>query len=241
MKFGRNKGKSIKDQFVLSVGDEGAIFCYFADGKLNNKFYIDSPASPDIKLIEKLLDTYKSTPVYLLVDVIEQNYSQQVLPPVSSFGIRQQVSRRIKRDFQPNDFTNVFFLNRSKEGRKDWNFLFISLANSDPFAKWLEIVLNHENPFMGVYLLPLESTKLIEDIDNKILEAPSGEWELLVLHNKVGGFRIVAFKNGKLIFTRLAQNLIGDNIPEIIVGNMEQEISNTVEYLRRLTFKGERR
>jgi len=238
MKFKLTSGK-LKNQFVLSIGDEGAIFCHFDDGKLVNKLFIESPVSPDIALIEKLMSSYKKTPVYVLVDVIEQNYSQQVLPPVSSFGIRQQVQRRVKRDFQPNDFNNVLFIDRMKEGRKDWNFLFISLANSDPFAKWLEVILNQDNYFKGVYLLPLEVTKLVQDINKATLDTRKSEWELLVLHNKIGGFRIVAFKNGKLIFTRLAQNLIGDNIPDIIVGNMEQEISNTVEYLKHLAFKGE--
>ncbi len=237
LKFG--KGKSVKNQFVLSVGDEGAIFSYFEKGRLANKLYADSPQSHDIKLIEKLMATYPKTPVAVLVDVIEQNYSQQVLPPVSSFGIRQQVQRRVKRDLQANDFNNVLLLNRAKEGRKEWNFLFISLANSDPFAKWLEVILNQNNPFAGVYLLPLESTTLQAALNKSALNSKVTEWELLVLHNKVGGFRIIAFKEGKLIFTRLAQNLVGDNIPDIIVGNMEQEISNTVEYLKRMAFKNE--
>ncbi len=239
MDLRKKKGKAIKNQFVLSVGDEGAILCHYHDGSLANRFFVDSPYSPDVKLIEKLTSTYPKSPISILVDVIEQNYSQQVLPPVSSWGVKQQVKRRIKRDFQPNDLNNTLLLERSKEGRRDWNFLFISLANSDPFAKWLEIVLAQKNDFKGVFLLPIEATEFTKDLYSVSLKENQGEWKLLVLHNKVGGFRIVAFKNGKLIFTRLAQNLIGDNIAEIVVGNMEQEISNTVEYLKRLAFKGE--
>ena len=239
MNFKLKKNKDVKDQFILSIGDEGAVFSHFDDGKLANKLFVESPLAPDIGLIEKLMAAYPKVPVHILVDVIEQNYSQQVLPPVSSLGIRQQIQRRMKRDFQPNDLNNVYPLGRSKEGRKDWNFLFISLANADPFAKWLDFVLRQNNDFKGVYLLPVEAMRLIGDIGKVSMDPKKSEWELLVLHNKVGGFRITAFKNGKLIFTRLALNLIGDNVAEIIVGNMEQEIFNTVEYLRRLTFKGE--
>ena len=236
------KGKArarIKNQFILSVGDEGAILTHFQDGKLANKLFVDSPVSPDVKLMERLLTAYPRLPVYMLVDVIEQNYSQQVLPPVSSFSIKAQINRRLKRDFQPNDLNNVLPLGRNKEGRKDWNFLFISLANTAPFSKWLEIALSYKNKFGGVYLVPVEAMKFGGDLEKVTPGQDKTEWELFVFHNKISGLRIVALKNGKLAFTRLAQNLVGDNIAEIIVGNMEQEISNTVEYLKRLGFKGE--
>jgi hypothetical protein len=241
MKLNQKVGKkrSVKDQFVLSVGDDGAILSFFKGGKLENRIFIDSPASEDIKILEKLFITYSNIPIVMLVDVIEQTYSQQVLPPVSPLGIRQQIQKRIKRDFQPNDLSNVLPLGRSKEGRKDWNFLFVSLASTDPFAKWMEFALAQKNKFKGVYLLPVESVRLCHDLNRESPGEEPHEWELLVLHNKIGGFRIVVVKNGKMVFTRLAQNLIGDNIPDIIVGNLEQEVANTVEYLKRLAFKGE--
>ena len=239
MKLKGKKKANIKNQFVINVGDEGAILSHFMDGKLANKLFVDSPASTDVKLMERLLTAYPRLPVYVLVDVIEQNYSQQVLPPVSSFSLKAQIERRLKRDFQPNDLNNVLPLGRNKEGRKDWNFLFISLANTAPFSKWLELILTNKNRFGGVYLLPVEAMKLGGDLDKASPEAEKTEWELFVLHNKISGLRIVALKNGKLAFTRLAQNLVGDNIAEIIVGNMEQEISNTVEYLKRMGFRNE--
>lgn len=239
MEFKLTRGNPVKNQFVLSVGDEGAVLTHFDDGVLANKLYMETVNSEEVKLMEKLTATYPKSPIYILVDVTEQNYSQQVLPPVSSLGIRQQIKRRMKRDFQPTDLNNVLPLGRSKEGRKDWNFLFVSLSNNEPFASWLNLVLNLSNDFKGVYLLPIESMKFISSLNKSTPQLKTHEWELLILHNKTGGFRIVAFKNGKIIFTRLAQNLSGDNLPDIIVGNMEQEIFNTVEYLKRFTFKNE--
>jgi hypothetical protein len=233
------KPKKIKDQFVLVVGDDGAILCHYMTGKLANRIFVDNPASEDTKLISRLLDTYPKLPLTMLVDVIEQNYTQQVLPPVSKFSVQTQVKRRMKRDMHPNDLNNFLFISQQKEGRKDWNFLFISLANTDPFAKWLSFVLQHKNTFKGTYLLPVESGLFSAELTKYTVDANVSEWELLVLHNKTGGFRIVSFRNGKLVFTRLAQNLIGDNIPEVVVGNLEHEIGNTVEYLKRLGFRSE--
>ncbi len=238
MKLKTKRRKKIKSQFVLSVGDEGAILCFYKGGKLENRIFVDSPLSPDIKLLEKLLGTYQKIPIRILVDVMEQNYSQQFLPPVSPIGIKQQVNRKLKRDFQPTDLNNVLPLGRSSQGRRDWSFLFISLANVEPFSRWFEFVLSQKNKFAGVYLLPIESSKLIAQLRGSGADSKT-EWEVLVMHNKIGGFRIVVLRSGKLVFTRLAQNLIGDNISDIVVGNLEQEIANTVEYLRRLGFKGE--
>ena len=233
------KTKKVKNQFVMNIGDEGVIFTHFEGGKLANRMFLENVNVGDVKIVEKLFNTYPKSPIYLLVDVLDQTYSQQLLPPVSKFGVKQQVNRRLKRDFQVTDFNNVMPLGRSTEGRKDWNYLFISLANTEPFSKWLEFVLNQKNYYGGVYLLPVESIGLIKDLKIGEVSTKKNEWEILVLHNKTGGFRITAFRNEKLVLTRLAQNMVGENIPEVIVGNMEQEISNTVEYLKRLAFKGE--
>lgn len=232
------KDRSIKNQFVLTVGDEGAILAHYNRGRLENRLYVDSPYAEEVKLMQKLVSAYPKTPISMLVDVIEQNYMQQALPPVSKMAVKKQVDRRIEKEFQPDDMNNYLSLGRSKEGRKDWNILLVSLANSDPFAKWLEFALNQKNDFKGVYLLPIESQMMIADL-SKVTGKLSSGWELLLLDNKVGGFRIIALYDGQLVFTRLAQQLAGNNVPDVIVGNMEQEISNTVEYLKRLGFKSE--
>ncbi len=58
---------------------------------------------------------------------------------------------------------------------------------------------------------------------------------MLVSHHKVGGFRQVVLRGGRLIFTRLAQS-VEDSNPEVIAGSVEQEILNTIEYLKRLSY-----
>lgn len=235
------KIKKIKNQFVLVVGDDGAILCHYLENRLSSRIFVDSPLSEDVKLFAKLLSSYPNHPVTILVDVIEQNYIQQVLPPVSSIGLVSQIERRMKRDLRAEDLNNFLISGRQKDGRKDWNVLFISLANVDPFSKWMELILKQTNKFDGVYLLPVESVKLMEEMRKQYSspDHPNAEWEILLFHNKTGGFRIVAFKSGQLVFARLAQNLIGESIPEVVVGNLEQEIQNTFEYLKRLGFRGD--
>lgn len=66
-------------------------------------------------------------------------------------------------------------------------------------------------------------------------QGEKSQWQILVCHNKIGGFRQVVLKNGKLIFTRLTQAM-NDLQPEVLAGNVEQEILNTIEYLKRLSY-----
>ncbi len=236
-----NKGgtRKIKNQFVIVIGDDGAILCHYVNNQLSSRVFVDSPNSEEVKLFEKLLASYPNHPVTLLVDVMEQSYTQQVLPPVSSIGLVPQIQRRMKRDLRENDLNNFIVTGRSTDGRKDWNVLFISLANSEPFSKWLDFILGQKNKFGGVYLLPVESVKLVQDLKVRLTDTVAPEWEIVLLHNKTGGFRIITYRNEKLVFARLAQNLIGENIPEVVVGNLEQEIQNTFEYLKRLGFRTE--
>jgi hypothetical protein len=55
------------------------------------------------------------------------------------------------------------------------------------------------------------------------------------MHNKTGGFRQVVLRDNKLVFTRMAQYSPNEK-PSVMAGNVEQEIKNTIEYLKRLSF-----
>ncbi|MBS0235727.1 MAG: hypothetical protein JSS50_00130 [Proteobacteria bacterium] len=63
-------------------------------------------------------------------------------------------------------------------------------------------------------------------------------WDILMLNNKTGGVRQVAYQNNRVVFTRLLNN-IADSNPDVVAGNIEQELNNAMEYLRRLSLKPE--
>jgi len=52
---------------------------------------------------------------------------------------------------------------------------------------------------------------------------------------RVGGFRQVVFRDGKIIFTRISQAASAQS-PDAIGVNISQEIVNTLEYIRRIGF-----
>ena len=274
-------------RFVLLIGDEGAILVFIEDGAVSRRLFAPAPDAEQMDTIIKLFETHPEAPLYVLVDMIDQSYVRHSLPPVTPLGLNKLVQRRLDRDFSKEDIKGALNLGRETEGRKDWNFLLISLAHSETLKAWLETLYDLPNHLVGIYLVPVECEYIIQQLDqamagehaplkslapppqalaeeskepeptkkkspsllSKLPDLPflpktSGngaeqndkpQWQILVSHNKVGGFRQVVLRNGKLIFTRLTQS-VDDVQPEVAAGNVEQEVLNTIEYLKRLSF-----
>lgn len=231
-------------KFILNIGDEGGILTYMEGKAVVRRLFAPTPNYSDTKPFIELLQSNPKAPISMLVDVMDQSYVQHSLPPVSSLTINNLIKRKMERDFSDDDLRGALQIGREKEGRKDWKYLFVTLSNSPNLQSWMELVLEQENHFIGVYMLPVEAEDFIRRMQQAVTGRKPGkgkkdefasQWQLLVAHNKVGGFRQVVVKDGKLIFARLAQP-IGDNQPEVIAGNIEQEISVTIEYLKRLGY-----
>ena len=234
-------------KFVLIIGDEGGILSYIVGGKVERRLFAASANYSDSRAMLEALESDTKAPIYLLVDVMDQSYVQQSLPPVSALSISKLIKRKMDRDFAPDDLKGALQIGREKEGRRDWKYLFVTLSQSPQLQAWVDMILDLPNQFKGIYLLPVESENFMHLLRDAISgkkhkkgkpEEGESRWQLLVAHNKVGGFRQVVLRDGKLIFARLAQP-IGDSQAEVIAGSIEQEISVTVEYLKRLGYNDE--
>ena len=225
-----------KDRFVLFLGDDGAILVFVQDGKVVRRMYAPSAEKEHLTTLVELMKEHAKVPVYVLVDMIDQSYVRHTLPPVSPLSVNKLVQRRLERDFTPEDIKGALSLGRDTGARKEWNFLLISLGNSSQLQQWTSALFELPNRFMGVYLVPVEAQSMIMDMANHYIdEGNRSEWKILVSHDKVSGFRQVVLKDGQLIFTRLTQST-SETSPEVTAGNIEQEVLNTIEYLRRLSY-----
>lgn len=243
--------------FILTIGDDGGILIYMEGKKVLRRMFSASPALDDVKHFDSLLRTDPQAPISILIDTMDQTYVHQTLPPVSPLSINKLIQRRLDRDFSASDIKGAIALGRSSEGRKEWNYLFISVANISPISDWIAFAIDHPNPFRGVFLLPVEAEHLLRKLlkvtpsgtvakkplitVSKPKETPTegpdapSRWQIIVSHHKVGGFRQIVFRDNKLMFTRLSQP-VGEALAEVIAGNIEQELVSTTEYLKRLAF-----
>lgn len=253
--------------FVLIVGDDGAVLLYMEKNRVLRRLYSPGLDPQDTQVFKELIATDTKAPMYVIADIMDQSYIPQSLPPVSALSVTQLINKRLERDFAPTDIRGAILLGRSDEGRRDWNYLFVSTPNIPPLSHWIDLVAELPNRMEGIYLLPVEAVNIIKrlweifskeksesadgkqkkkskslsftpDKKNASESPPRAEWRLLVSHNKVGGFRQVVTCNNQLVFTRLTQP-VGEVMPEVIAGNIEQEIANTIEYLRRLSFRND--
>lgn len=235
---GRLRPKGASPRLVVLVGDEGAIMVHLEGRKVIKRVFAPNPEPGSSRSITEWIESHPDLPVYVLLDVIDQNYVRHDLPPVSPLSVKKLVNRRLERDFAADDLKGALSLGRDGGTRRDWQYLLISVAQSPTLLAWFALLFELPNVFAGFYLMPVELQGFIREIaardPSSAAKAP--EWEILVTHNKVGGFRQVVLRGGKLIFTRLAQPL-GDTIPEVIAGNVEQEVQNTLEYIKRLSYQ----
>ncbi len=239
-KIRRGKKSSGAISFVIMIGDEGAILVQMQGNTVMHRLFASSPEPANVRGFDETLSDSPNAPITILFDMMDQSYVRQTLPPVSSFSVGKIIKRRLNKDFAPDDIKGYVLLDREKTGRKDWNYLMVSLANNTIIQKWLDFLMERSNPFRGMGLVPLETQSFIIAIEKAFAKAAGTakgvkplEWQILVSHNKVGGFRQVVLRDNKLVFTRMAQPF-GESLADVIAGNIEQEMINTLEYLKRL-------
>jgi len=232
----RNVAKGKK--FVFYIGDEGVILIYTDKNTVISRQFVPDASEQNLKELSRTLEENLTAPIVLVIDNMDQSYIQQSLPPVSSFSVQKLIKRRLDRDFGKNDIKGAIPLGRDTGGRKDWNFLMIALERSPQLTVWLNFVFDLPNRFQGIYLVSVETELVLKDLERAMGVSKAGtgsKWKFFVSHNKVGGFRQVVMRNGRIIFTRLAQP-VGESTPEVIAGNIEQEMITTMEYMKRIGY-----
>lgn len=227
-------------RFVLFLGDEGAILIHLKGQHVQSRQFVPDASQQNLREFKQTILKDPHAPLMLIVDNMDQSYVQQTLPPVSALSVNKLIKRRLERDFGVNDIKGAVLLGREKTGRKDWNFLMVALEKSPQLTVWLDFILDIPNRFLGIHLVSVETEILLKRLEQAIgipvsKEGNNDEWKFFVSHNKVGGFRQVILRGGRIIFTRLAQP-VGESSPEVIAGSIEQEMLSTIEYMKRLSF-----
>lgn len=223
-----------KKKFVLIIGDDGAILAFFNGLKVEKRLFAPSPALGDRKDINDLISRSPNIPVYVLIDTMEQSYTKQTLPAVSALAINKLVKKRLERDFASTDIKGALLFERDKTGRHDWIYMFASTPVTPAVGEWMDFIASLENKFAGIFMLPVETETFARRLNKHLKKEEIPQWQFIITHNKTGGFRQILLQKGRVVFTRLIRHG-KDNLPDIIAGNIEQEILNTIDYMRRLS------
>lgn len=162
------------------------------------------------------------TPAYLLADVIEEDFRHEFIPHLSGKNRREFIERKFEQHYRGTLFRQARMLHRLTDGRRDDAMLFSALTNPQLISLWLEILLSHRIPLVGIYSLPNISAPLIKHIGSDHI--------LLLSWEKHAGLRQTYFNKRQLHFSRLTP--VGEN--SSFCASIAVETPRTQHYLNSL-------
>lgn len=177
---------------------------------LTAKTFIKQQTFQHDKLVDFIayLQNRDRTPLVVLVDTAQEEYQIQRLPHVLGKDRRDQLQHKIQRLFERTPYTYAVVQGREKTGRGDDQVLFLALNNQEILATWINILVEHKIPLIGIYSVPLLSQSLLKHfvlptkkIDNNYLLLLNHTPAISVHH--LQGLRQTFFIDQKFQLSRL--------------------------------------
>jgi hypothetical protein len=138
------------------------------------------------------------TPVYVLVDIVEEEYRQDTIPHVFGSDRQSVLERKLTRMFRGTPYCYALMQGREGEGRRDDRVLLTALTKPMLVTPWLDRIAEHKVPLAGIYSLPLLCGELLRKI------GATGQNVLLITLQSVSGLRQTFFRDQQFKISRLA-------------------------------------
>jgi hypothetical protein len=163
---------------------------------------------------------------YMLVDLVEEDFSQETLPAVRGKDRRSLLERKIAQRYRDTSLALALSLGISTTGeRREEKILFASFTNTQPFQPWLSVLRSREARLVGVYSVPLAAPLLAKRIGFK-------NTTFLLVSVSQAGLRQSYVDNGQIRFSRLGR---ADQVdPRALAEACAQESARIQQYLTNL-------
>ena len=163
---------------------------------------------------------------YLLVDLVEEDFSQETIPAVRGKDRRSLLERKIAQRYRDTSLALALSLGVSSTGgRREEKMLFASFTNTQPFQPWLSVMRSREARLVGVYSVPLIAPLAAKRIGFK-------SSSFLMVSVSQAGLRQSYVENGQIRFSRLGR--VDQNDPRALAESCAQESSRIQQYLSNL-------
>ena len=195
---------SLKSKFNLF--DSRAIFLssgklavyFWHRGRLGSSYLFNNDEAGQEKFV-RYIEATPPTPVYVLVDIMEEEFRTDTIPHVFGADRRALIKRKQSRLFKETRYFYTQIQEREQQGRRDDKVLFTALSRQDIIQPWLQILEKHKVPLAGVISLPLLSgsfLKFLPDVSEHVL---------VVSMQSISGLRQTFFHQQKLKISRLTK------------------------------------
>lgn len=166
-------------------------------------------------------------PVYLMVDLVEEEFRNETMPHVYGPDRKALVERRLARAFSGTPYRHLEIQGREKKkGRRDDLTVLIGITEPDIVTPWVEILKEQKASFAGIYSLPMVSAPLLKILD--VLSPAT----LVVSWQSTSGLRFSFFDGRHLKISRMAP--VPDPDPEKYASLFVSELERTRGYLNSL-------
>ncbi len=176
--------------------------------------------------LRAVLTGLEMRPVLLLVDLIEEEFREELLPHAWGQDRVRLQGRHANKLFRTTPFRYSSITGRLKDGRRDDRVLFSALTNRDNVEPLLELLDELAVPLSGIYSLPLITHHLARHL-------PTGSNNILVITEQPDdGLRETYIRDHRVLFSRLAP--ISDSSPDDYCKIILAEAHKTQRYLNTL-------
>lgn len=195
---------SLKSRFefgrrrALFLSAHKAAVYHWQNGDLGASYLFDANEEGREYFARYLKETTKS-PIYVIVDVFEEEFRRDTMPHVFGQDRGAILSRKKARLFRDTPYFNYLIQGREEEGRRDDRLLLTAITNPNLVKPWTRLLDDHEVPLAGIHSLPLFTSSVL-----KMLPEPNDN-VLFISLQSISGLRQTFIHKGELRISRLVQ------------------------------------
>ena len=172
------------------------------------------------------LEETPNDPVYILADVIEEDFRAETIPHVLGKDRGALIQRKLLQHFRNTPYRHATVQGRESGGRRDDRILFTALTNDETLKPWLDALAERKAPVVGIYSVPLLSGRLAQRL------GLTGSHHLLVTRQALTGLRQSYFQQDQLKFSRLTLLAADESLTP--AETIARESGRTQQYLNSL-------
>jgi hypothetical protein len=188
-----------KNKLVLCATTDRLLAGIWRTGKLQaHQVFLNDEAGH--QAFSVFLAQFPETPVYLIADAVEEDYRLESVPHATGTAKRELIDRKLNQFYRGLVYRTAHFVNRETDKRKDDRFLFVALNNDEFLRDWVSAIQSVEVQLVGIYLLPMLSQMLVQQLK---LTSP----HVLLCEKSSSGLRQTYLHNGSIRMSRLVPNL----------------------------------
>ena len=226
-----------KNLFVASIGDNGTILHFFNHSTMITRHFSPSPEHEETTRFTSLLKQRQSTTIIILLDNKAQHYHNFTIPGASK-GIAKKLAmyKLSKEKENENNISSLLSIDRNVDNTKKWDIVTVTNTLDENLKAWINFFASSGNIVKSINFLPIEIHKIalaLYKYSTSKLKYPTSQYISLLISTKISGYIQIFLKNNHILFARNIGNIDDNSTLEITAGNLEQEVLNSVKYLRR--------